>query len=365
MWIRNIVVSQVNRVVIQSQIVESIDPAATVITKMREQGISSLPRNYALVYEFLNTSDSAFIREYGALGVRPTQSQLDDIGMKFLPHHHGVKVVEETRERISDEMKGMIRLFRQDQATRQRYSDLLGDTSSRMSGQAASGSDALDALVQVLASATGDTLEKAEAIVRQMVDRASEMAQVKSELEEYKRLATVDPITGLSNRRAFDDRLSVVYRDKPSAARHALLIADIDHFKMFNDTYGHQVGDRVLSVVAKVMKSALSEDAFVARTGGEEFAIILEDASLDIARGIADRVRLVVERTSLKNHYEGFDCGRITITLGLCMASDAADAEELYSNADMALYVAKDAGRNQVKAFDTKLKLKKMLRFNR
>ncbi len=111
---------------------------------------------------------------------------------------------------------------------------------------------------------------KAQDVVRQLVECASEMAQVRSELEEYKRLATIDAITGLSNRRAFDARLADLYNHQQSDGQHALLVADIDHFKMFNDTYGHQVGDRVLSVVANVMKSSLGDDVFVARTGGED-----------------------------------------------------------------------------------------------
>lgn len=353
------------RIVVQSQNVEGIDPASTVITKMREQGISSLPRNYALVYEFLNTTDADLIREFGALGRRPTQSELDEIGKKYLPHHHGITVVEETRRRVSGEIKGLIRLYRQDQAARRQYSDLLDNTSSRISAKTASGPAGVDALAEVLSSATGDTLEKAKAFVRQMVERAREMAQVRSELEEYKRLATIDTITGLSNRRAFDEQLSAIYKDLSGIPDHALLVADIDHFKEFNDTYGHQVGDRVLSAVAGVMKSALSAEAFVARTGGEEFAIILGGTTLDIATGIADRIGLVIEKTSLKDHSGGLDCGRITITFGLCMASDAAGPEDLYANADMALYAAKNNGRNQIRAFDRTIKMKKMLRFKR
>ena len=352
-------------IVIQSQKVEGNDLASAVITKMREQGISSLPRNYALVYEFLNTTDAVFKREFGALGRRPTQAQLDEIGKKFLPHHHGITVVEDTRQRVSGEIKDLIRLYRQDQAARRQYSDLLGNTSSRISAKAASGPNGVHALAGVLSSATGDNLEKAEAFVRQLVERADEMAQVRAELEEYKRLATIDAITGLSNRRAFDERLSEIYTDPFGIPHHALLVADIDHFKKFNDTYGHQVGDRVLSAVAGVMKSSLGEEVFVARTGGEEFAIILSGATVDIAMGIADRIRLVVERTPLKDHSGGLDCGRITITFGLCMASDAAGPEDLYGNADMALYAAKNNGRNQIKAFDRTLRMKKMFRFKR
>ena len=338
-----IVVSQVARIVVELPNDENIDPAATVVTKMREQGISSLPRNYELVYQFLNTSNAALIREFAALGRCPTQSQLDEVGKKFLPHHHGTTTVGVARDRIFDEMKGMIHLFKRDQSKLQRYSDLLGETSSRISEKSAPSLESLNGLFKTLSSATGDTIGKSETVIHEMVDRAKEMAQLKSELEEYKRLAATDPITRLSNRRAFDEKLSAIYDDTQNTMHHALLVADIDHFKMFNDTYGHQVGDRVLSVTASVMKNSLEKDVFIARTGGEEFAVILKGINVSAATDVAERLRLAVEATPLKNHNEGVDCGGITITFGLCMATDASSAEELYSNADKALYQAKNA----------------------
>lgn len=332
----------------QLENVDGIDPASTVIVKMREQGISSLPRNYELVYQFLNTSNAALIREFAALGGRPTQSQLDEVGRKYLPHHHGMSAVAQTRERISDEMQGVIKLVKQDQSALRKYSNLLGETSSRMSDGDASSSEVLRGLVKVLSSATGDTMEKGGAVIHQMIERAKEMAQLKAELEEYKRLATIDPITRLSNRRAFDERLSAIYDGRQSGMHHALIVADIDHFKTFNDTYGHQVGDRVLCVAAAVMKNALDKDTFLARTGGEEFAVILHGISLEQAIGTAERIRLAIESTPLKNHHDGLDCGSITMSFGLCMATDATGPEDVYRKADAALYEAKGSGRNQL-----------------
>jgi len=341
--------------VIQLENVEGNDPATTVIVKMREQGISSLPRNYELVYQFLNTSNAALIREFAALGRRPSQEQLDSIGKKFLPHHHGVNTLDQTRERISEEMHGAIRLVMQDRTALKKYSNLLGETSSRLSERSASNPDALADLARIISSATGDTIEKSGAVVQQMIERADEMAQLKSELEEYKRLATVDTITRLSNRRAFDERLSAIYDNKQDKMHQALILGDIDHFKAFNDSYGHQVGDRVLSVAAAMMQKSVNHDVFLARTGGEEFAIILRGISLQDAAQAAERIRLAVEATPLKNHNDGIDCGRITMSFGVCMATDAADADELYRKADLALYEAKDAGRNQVKTHIPKM----------
>tara|TARA_R110002020_G_scaffold177323_1_gene370073 strand:- start:4636 stop:5631 length:996 start_codon:yes stop_codon:yes gene_type:complete len=323
---------------------------------MREQGISSLPRNYELVYRFLNSSNPALIREFAALGRRPTQLQLDAISRKFLPHLHPVSAVEQSLEAVFDEMRKMIRMFKQDQTKLEKYSDLLGETSARMSAKGALSLDVLDDLNKVLSSATADTMEKSKAIIQQMVERARELARLKAELEEYKRLSGIDPVTRLSNRRAFDKRLATIYDNRETAAAHALLVADIDHFKAFNDTYGHQVGDRVLSATAAVMTKTLGGETFLARTGGEEFAVILDNVSKEEALATAERLRVAIGSTPLKDQNDGVDRGHVTISLGLCMAADASGPANLYRQADAMLYEAKKSGRNQVKIFTPKIK---------
>jgi len=350
------IVCQAAGIVVHSQNTETIDPAETVIVRMRELGIASLPRNYELVYQFLNTSNATLIRNFAALGRRPTQLQLDAIGRKFLPHHHPVSAVEQSLESLFDEMRRMIRMFRQDQSKLEKYSDLLGETSARMSAKGVLSLDFLDDLNEVLSSATVDTMEKSKVIIQQMVERARELARLKSELEEYKRLSGIDPVTRLSNRRAFDKRLAAIYDGPQTAAAHALLVADIDHFKAFNDTYGHQVGDRVLSATAAMMTKTLGSETFLARTGGEEFAVILDDTTVEDARNTAERLRAVIESTPLKDHNGGLDLGHITISLGLCMAADASGPDNLYNRADAMLYEAKKSGRNQVKTYTPKLK---------
>jgi diguanylate cyclase len=337
--------------------VQSPDTAAKVITVMRRYGISALPRNYELVYEFLNASNEALIREFRALGESPTQLQLDAIGKKFFAHHHATKVAEVAHDRISHEMQDVVGLLEQDQSNLQNFATLLGENASRISQTSASNAKILNGLVEVLSSATGDTMEKGNVIVRHMVDSVQAMERVKSELDEYKRLAKIDPLTKLYNRRAFDERLSSVYEDNRTATSHALLVADIDHFKKLNDTYGHPVGDRVLSVVATVMTKSVGREAFIARTGGEEFAIILRGTSLEVTVETAELIRHAIEATPFRNQKVGLDYGRITMSIGLCMATHASSAEELYSRADAALYAAKNSGRNRLKVYNPEMNL--------
>ena len=335
--------------------VQSLDTATMVLATMRRRGISGLPRNYELVYEALNSSNPRLSKQFEALGRDPSQEDLDALGKKVFPHHHRNGVVEGAHDKISGELEGMLRLLRQEQSSLESYSKLLGETYNRISTKSASSAEILSSVIGVLSNATGDTMEKGKVVVGHMVERAREMEQVKLELDEYKRIANTDPLTRLSNRRAFDEVLADIYNEPRSAMYHGLIVADIDHFKKFNDAFGHPVGDRVLGVVAAVMKSCLRKDVFVARTGGEEFAVVLKDTDLEVTMEVAERIRRTVELTPLKNQKTGVNYGPMTLSLGICMASDADGADELYNKADVALYTAKNTGRNRVQLYNPEL----------
>jgi len=331
--------------------VQALDAATMVLATMRRKGISGFPRNYELIYEALNASNPALTREVNGLSSTPTQGDLDAIGKKYFAHHHKTTVVDHARAKIHEELEGMLRVLKQEQSSLEKYSSLLGETFQRISSRSAESSEYLGGLVNVLTSATGDTMQKGKVVVEHMVQRACEMEIVKQELDEYKRIANTDPLTRLSNRRAFDDTLAEIYNSARQAMHHSLIVCDIDYFKKFNDSYGHPVGDRVLGIVAAVMRSTLRKDVFIARTGGEEFAIILNDTNLQATREIAERLRKSVAATPLRNQKTGVDYGPVSMSLGICMAAEAQNPTDLYNQADMALYLAKNSGRNQVQVY--------------
>ena len=335
--------------------VQMMDAATMVLATMRKMGIAGIPRNYELVYEALNSSNPALTREFDSLGPNPTQGALDEVGAKYFAHHHKTTVVDGAHDKITDELETMLRTLRKEQSSLESYAQLLGETYHRISTKSASSSEILGGIINMLSSATGDTMEKGKVAVQEMVERAVEMEQVKLELDEYKRIANTDPLTRLANRRAFDDALPEIYNSKREAMYHALIVCDIDHFKRFNDSFGHPVGDRVLGVVAAIMRSTLRKDVFIARTGGEEFAVILHGTSQDVTMEVAERIRAAIQKTPLRNQKSGMDYGPITVSVGVCMASDAENGTDLYNKADIALYMAKNSGRNQVQIFNDKM----------
>ena len=156
--------------------------------------------------------------------------------------------------------------------------------------------------------------------------------------------ARTDALTMLANRRAFDDEL---VRRFAEFSRHgrtfSLIMADVDKFKKFNDTHGHQAGDEVLRSVAKLLRRKMREMDLVARYGGEEFAVILPGTNLDDACKAAVRAREAIEKALFR--YDGKEL-RVTASFGVAEAPGSRDGAALVTRADKALYAAKEGGRN-------------------
>ena len=165
--------------------------------------------------------------------------------------------------------------------------------------------------------------------------------------EQQKELAVRDGLTGLYNRRAFNELLAqAVAREDRQGGRFGLLILDLDHFKKLNDTYGHPAGDAALKSAAEVLKHHLRKGDLAARYGGEEFVAILPGTDEAGAQHLAERVREAIEKNRLV--FEGAKLG-LTASFGLAMwPADGKEPESLLASADRALYAAKQAGRNRV-----------------
>ncbi|MDR9803153.1 GGDEF domain-containing protein [Rhizobium hidalgonense] len=181
--------------------------------------------------------------------------------------------------------------------------------------------------------------------------RVAELADANARLE---RLARTDPLTGIANRRWMMETLEGLWRNGRESGVVAMLMCDIDHFKALNDKLGHGEGDRCLVKVAGIIQSCVRADRdLVSRHGGEEFLIVLPDVDEDDAIAVAKRIRESVEAAALPNPSSGVGPS-VTLSVGVALKS-ALDTDislaNLQHEADMALYRAKEAGRNQVCVF--------------
>jgi diguanylate cyclase len=174
----------------------------------------------------------------------------------------------------------------------------------------------------------------------------SEIRAERELLTSYVNEARTDALTGLGNRRAFDVELTkwepYWRKDKPVS----LLLVDVDHFKTFNDTYGHQAGDEMLRSLAGVLRQKIEGIGTAIRYGGEEFAVLLPDTEMDEARMIAETLRGSVQAN--ETHFRNSDLN-VTVSIGLGYAQPSDSAKELFVRADEQLYAAKNAGRNCIR----------------
>lgn len=172
----------------------------------------------------------------------------------------------------------------------------------------------------------------------------NEIRERKNTEKKLEHLASTDSLTSLYNRRKFDELIQYeIERERRYKTGLSLILCDIDHFKQINDNYGHGVGDDVLKEFVGKVKSAIRQTDIFARWGGEEFAILVPDASADIAMSIAEKIRALIESNV-------FTVDRtITASFGVAILLEKEDKDSLIKRADHALYSAKDDGRNLVK----------------
>ena len=210
---------------------------------------------------------------------------------------------------------------------------------------------AIRRVVQTLVQSTNEmeqrngTLETALRVSKQVIE------DLKGDVDHIRGESLRDPLTSLSNRRHFEQTLAQTIAMRASMADQApfsVLLIDIDHFKQFNDTHGHQIGDDVLRLIAQALKESVKGHDLAARYGGEEFSVLLPNTDLDGAKVVAESIRTAISRKVLRKRSTGETLGRVTVSIGGVEYQQPENSEGLIYRVDRLLYAAKQAGRNIV-----------------
>ncbi|KEQ54584.1 sensor domain-containing diguanylate cyclase [Sphingobium chlorophenolicum] len=200
-----------------------------------------------------------------------------------------------------------------------------------------------------LVSLTRSMVEKTRQVEGQLRDNQKQTQLLKSNLESARRAAEHDHLTGLPNRRAFEgtlrEELEMAHKEGQSLA---VAFCDIDHFKVINDTHGHDTGDRVLKFVAGLLAKASNDQCHVARHGGEEFVMLFRGKTAAEACEAVDSVRQDLSTRSLVNRSNGERMERVSFSAGVANVLAYEDPRAALKAADRALYLAKEHGRNRV-----------------
>jgi diguanylate cyclase (GGDEF)-like protein/PAS domain S-box-containing protein len=201
--------------------------------------------------------------------------------------------------------------------------------------------------------ATFDDITETENINRQLMGALEELKSSREEVEARNKalqeMAMHDALTGSLNRRAFFDAATPAFKEARSSSEYmSCVMVDIDYFKSFNDKYGHAVGDEVLKVVARILAGGVRTDDVLCRYGGEEFCIVMPRTDIEEAQRVAERLRQTIERLAARA-VAGLQSVNVTASFGIAELADQKTCEDLIKDADKALYLAKEGGRNCVK----------------
>jgi diguanylate cyclase (GGDEF)-like protein len=204
----------------------------------------------------------------------------------------------------------------------------------------------LSAIQSVLENEISNVLDANSKLNQNLHVAKEQIAEQQEDLNLLRIQVVTDELTGLYNRRGYEN---LIIREFRRAKRYnrdlSLIIGDIDHFKKINDTHGHFMGDKVLQVFANILKKYLRESDICTRIGGEEFAVIIPEQSEENASSVAEKIRQIILKSTFI-----FDNVKISFTssFGVSSTNNAKDFEDLFKNADKALYHAKQTGRNKV-----------------
>lgn len=200
-----------------------------------------------------------------------------------------------------------------------------------------------------LAIAARQAINRASEAERELASNLSETRNIREKFELAHRASLTDGLTNIANRKHFDQQIRQMAAQAMEVGEPlALAMIDIDHFKKFNDTHGHQLGDSVIKLVAKRLATDARPTDFPARYGGEEFALLMGATNSEAAVSVADRIRLSLAGKILKKRDTGEPIGGVTISSGVAVYKFGETIDNFIERADKALYKAKQAGRNCV-----------------
>jgi len=318
-----------------------------VLAFLSKHQIPASPLNYQLGYDYVSGRNDRLEQALDALLIKTPQPTPDDL-LKLYKRY----VVQdgEALEAVRHELQKVIGSMQQgvDDSTSglSNYLDSLHHFADKLADPQQPG---FAAEVQKVMDDTRSTESSQRGLENRMGEMMDEVEYLRKQLEQVREESLTDALTGIANRKAFDQQLEHVYQESVAQqSPFCLVLSDIDHFKKFNDSFGHLVGDKVLRYVASTIKSCVKGKDTAARYGGEEFVLILPQTELKDAQVVADQIRQAVSIRELKDKRANRDYGFITISLGVAQYQPGEQPLEILSRADQALYQAKEQGRNRV-----------------
>jgi diguanylate cyclase len=326
--------------------------ARRAVDAMERHQIWPTPLNFELWVHYVGDPESPLGREIQRLlqtGEPFTEMVSEELAAAYLPKAKLNDQIRDAGDQLSKELEAVAKMMTAAHKSSASYGETLADVSRDLSTADVDAN--LTQIVETLTAATRRVQRENNSLEKQLKDSTAEVNRLREHLEQVRRDATTDALTNLANRKAFDEELQRACAEADASDQPlALAVIDIDHFKSFNDTWGHQTGDQVIRYVASVIGRMAAPPRFAARYGGEEFGVIFPCEPGGIVRQTLEEIRDEVASRMLKRRSTAEDLGTVTVSAGFAERRKGESAHALMERADAALYASKRGGRNRVSA---------------
>lgn len=317
---------------------------------MKERGIPANPHNFTIWYEYFSGDNISLSKSLNVLLTNDqefTELRNEEIYDEFFASERPSAQVQAWGERIETVAGKILAALAESGSGTEQY----GKTLENFSGKIEGVSDA-DEIRKMVAGIVTETKAMESQVARLQSDVATsteEITTLRVNLETARRDAMTDGLTGLANRKCFDEKLTEAAVDAVENGEPlSLVFADLDYFKKFNDMHGHQIGDQVLRLVGRMLIQSIKGQDTAARYGGEEFVLLLPNTDIRGAAAVADKIRQKVGAKRLVKKGSDDDYGVITLSMGVTEFAPGETLANFVRRADAALYTAKGLGRNRV-----------------
>ena len=288
---------------------------------------TAVPRNYEIWYVYAtgyNSPLNKIINETLARHGKLTEADLEQIYETYLSQIKTTDRIDKVGARVIGEIDDVMTLISDALGMSASYDDSLSGATQKLS--VARDRHQIKAIVETLVKSTREMRDTNKALEDRLSLSKNEISNLQQSLEAIRAESLTDPLTGLGNRKYFDRSIEMAVQNALANGEPlSLLMFDIDHFKSFNDSYGHLTGDQVLRLVGMSLKQTIKGQDITARYGGEEFAVVLPNTALRQALTVADHIRRAVMAKELKKKSTGEILGRVTISVGVSMLKPGDD----------------------------------------
>lgn len=333
---------------------EAYSLARRAVEAMEAASVWPTPLNFELWLQYLGDPEGALGREIErmlSVGEPFTEATAEMLAAEYLPRARLTEEIRDAGRVLDRELSSVSEAISRAHRAQSDYGRTLEGAAGSL--ESAEGARQIQAIVTGLSDATHKVQKDNDALEKKLELSTREIARLSEHLEQVRRDSMTDALTNLANRKAFDEELESACRATLAEGdRLSLAVLDIDHFKRFNDTWGHQTGDQVLRYVASVLAKAARTPRVAARYGGEEFAMIFPHESLPEVEAALEGIRKEIGSRALRRRSTNDDLGAVTVSIGFAHRRGEEAATNLLGRADAALYASKRSGRNRVTCAD-------------